>query len=81
MSQTRVVVCRFDSTGHLEGKKRTYKAVKAAVLEEGCFSVFEATASMKDAKLFTRLHHDPEIEIDKENSVFPWIAVRRKEPS
>lgn len=72
-----VYVCRFDSAEHLTGRKRTYEAVKAAVLEAGRFSAFEATASNKNAALFTRLCRDPEIETF--DMGFPWTGVRRKE--
>jgi hypothetical protein len=75
----KIHICQFDSAGHLEGKKRTYKAVKEAVLEAGRYSVFEATATMKDAALFTRLSNDPELELDRKNHSYPWIGVRRKE--
>jgi hypothetical protein len=78
MSKGIAIICTFDSAGHLTGRKRTYEAVKAAVLEVGRFSVFEATENAKNARLFTRLHHDPEIEIVREESHYPWIAVRRK---
>lgn len=76
MSKGAIHICRFDSAEHLAGKKRTYEAVKEAVLEAGRFSVFEATASMKNAKLFTRLTKDPEIETFE--MPFPWTGVRRK---
>ncbi len=74
---SRIYVDSFDSSGHLVGRKRTYESVKAAVLEAGRFSVFEATATQADAHLFTRLERDPEIETDR-SCGFPWINVRRK---
>ena len=70
------IVCRFDSAEYLAGKKRTYAAVKAAVLDAGRFSVFEATASNKNASLFTRLCKDPEIEVF--DLPYPWTGVRRR---
>ena len=72
-----VHVCCFDSASHLTGRKRTYESVKAAVLEAGRFSVFEATENDKNAALFTQLHHDPELEVG--GGAFPWIHVRRRE--
>jgi hypothetical protein len=74
----RVFIDRFDSADHLTGKKRTYESVKAAVLKAGRFSVFEATSSAKNARLFTQLCNDPELVTD--NSIgYPWTAVRLKE--
>ena len=71
---SRVIIDRFDSAAHIIGRKRTYEAVKAAVLAAGRFSVFEATANMKSAKLFTRLCADPDIETF--HLGFPWTGVR-----
>lgn len=68
-------VCHFASADHLVGKRRTYEAVRDAVLERGRFSVFEVNTA-KDAKLFTRLCADPEIETFEMG--FPWTGVRRK---
>lgn len=73
-----VHVCTFDVTSHLRGKRRTYAALKAAVLEAGEFSVFEATATPRDARMFTRLSHDPEIEMFRDPPDFPWTGVRRR---
>ncbi len=70
------IICNFDSSGNLEGRKRTYKTVKAAVLEAGRFSVFEATQDMKSARIFTKMNKDPEIEIF--DLPYPWIGVRKK---
>lgn len=73
----RARVCRFDSTEHLTGKRRTYEAVKAAALEAGRFSVFEATSTPKNAALFTQLCRDPEVELYDIH--FPWQGVRRRD--
>ncbi len=71
----RVVhLCRFDSADHLTGRRRTYEAVKAAVLKAGRYSVFEATASMARARQFQRLDRDPDLVTEKAG--FPWISVR-----
>jgi hypothetical protein len=69
----------FDSAGHLRGKRRTYASVRTAVLEAGRFSTFEATENIKNARLFTRLCADPEIETF--NLGFPWTGVRLKPTS
>ena len=68
----------FSSADHLIGRKRTYAAIKDAVLAAGRFSVFEATNSNKDARLFTQLHHDPELVCDHTRG-YPWIYVSRLE--
>ena len=65
----------FDSAGHLRGQARTYEAVKAAVVDAGRFTVFEADES---PGLFTRLGTDPEIEMF--DVPFPWIGVRLRLP-
>ena len=77
MGKTRVIACTFDSAEHLTGRKRTYGTVKAAVLEAGRFSVFEAMSTPKNARLFTKLAADPEIETF--DLGFPWTGVRKKE--
>lgn len=73
-------VCRFDTTGDLVGKDRTYEKIKAVVLQAGRFSVFEATETRRNAALFTRLCRDPELEIlrDADGFAFPWTGVRRR---
>lgn len=76
MSKHGIHICRFDSAEHLTGKKRTYETVKAAVLEAGKFSTFEASANQKNASLFTRLCRDPEIETF--DMGYPWTGVRLK---
>jgi hypothetical protein len=73
---TKVHVCHFSSAEHLTGKRRTYEAVREAVLAAGRYSVFEATASKKSAALFTRLDNDPTLE--RFELGYPWIGVRRK---
>ena len=67
----------LDSAGDLRGKARTYEAVKAAVLEAGRFSVFEATATQWDARLFESLVRDPEVETF--DLGYPWQGVRRRD--
>lgn len=70
----KFVVCQFDSAEHLTGKKRTYATVKAAVLAAGRFSVFEAMANAKNARLFTKLCADPTVETFELG--FPWTGIR-----
>jgi hypothetical protein len=69
-------ICRFDSAEHLTGKHRTYQAVKAAVLEAGRYSIFEATANQRNIGIFTAIDRDPELEITRLG--YPWIGVKRK---
>lgn len=69
-------VCRFDSADDISGKKRTYKAVKQRVLECGRYSVFEATSSAANAKLFTSLDNDPELE--RYQLGYPWVGIRKR---
>lgn len=57
MTRYTVRTCRFDTTLDITGKKRTYEAIKKAVVEAGRFSVFEATG--KDSWRFAALHRDP----------------------
>jgi hypothetical protein len=66
-------VCRFDSVSHLRGKQRTYENIKRAVLEAGKFSAFDIETD-KDGRLFTKLCHDPELEITLLQ--YPWTAVK-----
>ena len=77
--KARIIIDTFDSAGHIAGKKRTYDAVKSAVLDAGRFSTFEACESMRSAKLFMRLERDPEIEVFKMG--YPWHGVRRRAPT
>ena len=67
-------ICRFDSAEHIVGKKRTYRAVKAAVLEAGRYSVFEATANERNAAIFSDIDRDPELIVER--AQFPWFSVR-----
>ena len=74
----RIYLDSFSETDHLKGKRLTYEAVKAAVLQAGRFSVFEATETPQRARLFDRLCQDPEIETDHTSCGFPWTLVRRR---
>ena len=72
----RVHIDRFDSTEHLVGKQRTYENIKEAALRAGRFSCFEASANPKNARLFTRLMRDPDIEgVEMQ---YPWVGVKRR---
>lgn len=73
---SRIIVDCFDSAGHLAGRKRTYKTIKAAVLAAGRYSIFEAMADLKAARMFTRISKDPDVE--HYELPFPWIGIRRK---
>jgi len=74
MKDLRIYIDCFDSAGYLRGRARTYEAIKVAVLEAGRYSVFEATETRENARLFHQLHHDSEIEIV--DMAFPWVGVR-----
>ena len=74
--KAQIIVDCFDTAGHLAGRKRTYKTIKAAALDAGRYSVFEATADLKSARMFMKLDKDPEVE--RYELAFPWIGVRRK---
>ena len=71
-----VIVCDLDSASDIVGRKRTYAAVKARILECGRFSVFEACESAKNARLFERLCKDPGVEVFELAS--PWTGVRKR---
>ena len=74
--KTAIFVCDMDSpAGDLRGKTLTYERVKTCVLAAGRFSIFEATRSKKAAQIYTRLNHDPELEVSREG--YPWLRVRR----
>ena len=73
----RVCIDRFDTTLDIPPRRRTYAAIKARVLDAGRFSIFEATASARDARLFTLLHRDPELVCVARG--YPWIYVTRTE--
>jgi hypothetical protein len=60
----------------LRGRNLTYENIKAAVLEAGRFSVFEATYTSRRAALFMQLERDPEIEVVQLQ--FPWMGVKRR---
>lgn len=69
------VVCSFDS-GVTSRQKRSYAEFRDAVVRAGRFSCFEATATMRDAKLYTRLEMDPEVVVTTEP--YPWSSVRMR---
>lgn len=69
-------LCRFDTT--LDLKSPTYDKIKQRVLDEGRFSVFDATRNQFVARLFERLERDPELALTRVG--FPWIKVERKQP-
>ena len=79
VDEMRVHLCSFSASGVGEwrGKRLTYDAVKAAVVAAGRFSVWEATATGRHARLFTTLCNDPDLEIDH-TQPFPWTGVRAK---
>ncbi len=70
-------ICSFEAVEY--PRPLTYDGLKAAVLEAGKFSVFEASEKPTRARMYNRLMKDPELEITKLG--FPWTAVRRKATS
>jgi hypothetical protein len=69
----------LDAFHTLETCPRNYKDLKRAVLRAGRFSIFEATATPRSCRMYTRLNHDPDLIVDPEKMTFPWIAVAKKE--
>lgn len=67
----------FASADHIQGRRRTYAAIKKMALSAGRYSIFEATSSTKNAKLFMRLDRDPMVE--RFDLGYPWIGVRQRE--
>lgn len=67
---------RLNGTRRLNGAAadRVYQTLRAHLLVVGRFSCFEATASLRAAHLFQRLHEDPDLEIT--NLGYPWTGVR-----
>lgn len=78
MKQSKHIVriCSFESVGDIP-PRTSYKRFKAKVLRAGRYSVFEATANPRTAKLYDRLYHDPDIVL--ENQTFPWTTVTKKD--
>lgn len=68
-------VCSFTALPDVADVK-TYRQLKALVLEAGRFSIFEATQNRRVARLFTELAKDPEVEIVTEG--YPWSSVKHK---
>lgn len=80
MSRYGVRVCFFSGSAFDALKpreRRDYDKVKAAVLEDGRFSAFDASSTPALARIFDRLGTDPEVEYDRESSAYPLINVRR----
>lgn len=68
-------ICNFESAaGDLRGRNLTYENVKRAVVAEGRFSSFEAGRSDVAARIYSRLHRDPELVVEPIG--FPWVSVK-----
>jgi len=79
MAKRNTYICSFSGSAFdsLSGRdRRDYAAVKAAVLADGRFSAFDATDTAALARIFDRMEHDPEVEMDHGQS-YPWICVKR----
>lgn len=75
-----VYVCSFSGEAFdalTPRQRRDYETVKAAVLEDGRFSAFDATATRAIARIFDRLEADPAVEVYRDDTQFPWLGVRR----
>lgn len=73
-------ICSFGTdVSDLRGKNLTYENVKALVLKAGRFSIWDAGATAKHARLFTELENDLDIETDRESLGFPWIQVKKRD--
>lgn len=70
-----VHICSFQSAPAVT-RKTTYEELRAAVLEAGRFSTFEATDNQHAAKLFSRLSRDQSLELTPRG--FPWTEVRER---
>jgi hypothetical protein len=66
----------FSTVSHLRGKKRTYKALKDAVLLAGRFSAFDVE-TIRDGRMFTRLCNDPDLEVTTGH--YPWTYVKLRD--
>lgn len=71
-----VHVCSFDALPRVT-QRTTYESLRATAVEVGWFSVFEAAASPRAAKLFARLCRDPTVKTTPMD--FPWTRVEREE--
>jgi hypothetical protein len=67
-------ICSFDAVGEIK-RGTSYESFKAMVLQAGRFSVFEAGANERTAKLYMELCADPTVEIDN-STPYPWTTVR-----
>jgi hypothetical protein len=72
-------LCSFSGSHYDALKPRErgdYDKVKAAVLADGRFSSFDASATPRSARMFDRLGADPTVVFDREASAYPWVVVR-----
>lgn len=72
----RAIICQLGSCPAV-GRNTDYFEFRDAVIAVGEFSAFEATVSDKAASYYTRLCHDPEVEILHDPPAYPWTGVRR----
>jgi hypothetical protein len=74
-----IYLCLFSGTAFdalTVRDRRDYEKVKTAIIEDGRFSVFDATERPATARIFDRLGRDPEVVFDH-TVQFPWMSVRR----
>lgn len=73
------IVCFFGGSAFdkLSGRdRRDYDVLKAAVIEDGGFSAFDATSSAALARMFDRLCADPDVEVITRR--YPWVNITRR---
>lgn len=78
MGRYAVHVCSFEACDLPRGRKLTYAAFTRAVLAAGRFSVFEATANQRVARMFTRMGKDSRFVFDTQTTGFPWTRVAKR---
>ena len=73
----RAYVCSFSGTAFdslTARQRREYEDVKGAVLADGRFSAFDATATAALARIFDRMERDPTVVMDHGQG-YPWIGI------
>lgn len=71
---TAAILCSFSALDDLAGKKLTIPNVLKILHRTGCFSVFDAIASRRKARMFGRIERNGLIRRVGDRS-FPWIDV------
>lgn len=75
----RVHICSFSGNAfdRLTSRERgNFDRVRAAVLEDGGFSAFDATETARVARVFDRLGADPTLVMTSD--CYPWVKVEAR---